>query len=403
MPDAPAPPWSQQARQRLSGNGGVAADQAMAERGRLLGEGERLLAAGSSAAAQEVFDRAALMQHAPDTEAALVRSHLQAGDYRRALAFGAHAAGAHRREWPAGSALYAWLLHVGGQAVVARRFLDDALALAPDDAALLAARSELASPWPRATGVLGGQAWRALRLAPYAHGQAVPAGAGVVGSATLVDAGRRALMPSALLPSALLPSAPLPSTLLPGTWRPAAAQLPATVPGDESAPPLLWLRNGLGQTVAARVEAIEPGLGVAVLRLATPLPAAGWLLAPQSPFGGSPGYLVEYSPDGQGEAAWPVLRQGFFARATTAPGPRALGIDAPAGPRGGPVVDAGGRLAGLAVSDGAGTDRLIPITALAGWLGALPPQPAALPVPPAETAAVYEQALRGVLQVLQLR
>jgi len=273
--------------------------------------------------------------------------------------------------------------------------LDDALALAPDDAALLAARGELASPWPQATGVLSGQTWRALRLAPYAHGQAVPAGAQVVGSATLVDGGRLALVPSTLLPGTWLPAAPLPT-----------AQVPAAAPGDESAPPL-WLRNGLGQAVAARVEAIDIGLGVAVLRLATPLPAAGWMLAPQSPFAGSPGYMVEYSPGGHGEAAWPVLRQGFFARTTAAPGPRALGIDAPAGPRGGPVIDAAGRLAGMASSDTAGVDHLIPITALAGWLAPTSPPPpsapAAPPPPPAELAAVYEQALRGALQVLQLR
>jgi len=378
--DAPAPPWSQQARQRLGSNSGTAAEQAIAERGRLLDEGERLLAAGSAAAAQEVFDRAALMQHAPDTEAALVRTAMQAGDYRRALAFGAHAAGAHRREWPAGSALYAWLLQVGGQGVVARRFLDDALALAPDDAALLAARGELASPWPQATGVLSGQTWRALRLAPYAHGQAVPAGAQVVGSATLVDDGRKALVPAALLPLA--------------------------APGG-SPPSSIWLRNGLGQTVAAEVEAIDVKLGITMLRLAAPLPAADWATAPQSPFAGSPGYMVEYSPGGHGEAAWPVLRQGFFARTMAAPGPRALGIDAPGGPRGGPVIDAAGRLAGMASSDTAGVDHLIPITALAGWLAPTSPPPpsapAAPPPPPAELAAVYEQALRGALQVLQLR
>jgi len=35
---------------------------------------------------------------------------------------------------------------------------------------------------------------------------------------------------------------------------------------------------------------------------------------PQAPFGGRPGYLVAYSPGDGGGAAWPVLRQGFFAR-----------------------------------------------------------------------------------------
>ncbi len=52
---------------------------------------------------------------------------MQAGEYRRALSFGAHAAGAHR-DFPAATALYAWLLYVGGQDAFAARRLDAALA-----------------------------------------------------------------------------------------------------------------------------------------------------------------------------------------------------------------------------------------------------------------------------------
>ena len=54
--------------------------------------------------------------HAADTEIALVRGHMQAGDYRRALAFGAHTAGAHL-DVVGGSLLYVWLLHAGGQLI----------------------------------------------------------------------------------------------------------------------------------------------------------------------------------------------------------------------------------------------------------------------------------------------
>ena len=316
-----------------------------------------------------------MMLHAPDTEAALVRTQVQAGNYGRALAFGAHAAGAHRREWPAGMALYAWLLQIGGQGAVARRFLDESLALAPDDPALLQAQDQLARPWPRADGLLQ---IPPLQVAPYAVGVSVPATARMAGTALLVQGGGAALVPADLLGS-----------------PPAAA---------------LWVRNGLGQTVAAVPESDHPALGLVLLRLPIPLPAAALAVAAREPFGGSPGALVEYAP-GDATAQWPLLRQGFFARIANAPGPRRLGIDAPPGPRGGPVFDVAGQLAGIAMTGADGVDRLVSVAALADRFGmgiwALPQaQPAAAGsgaapgLRQADLDAVYQQALPVTLQVL---
>ena len=62
---------------------------------RVLAEGEQRLAAGDAAGAEAAFDRAAGAAHDHDVEISLVRAYMQAGDYRRALAFAAHAAGAH--------------------------------------------------------------------------------------------------------------------------------------------------------------------------------------------------------------------------------------------------------------------------------------------------------------------
>ena len=84
------------------------------EKAQLLATGEAALARIDLDAALQAFDRAASIQHAADTEMALVRTYLQAGQYRRALASGAHTAGAHL-DVVAGSALYAWLLNTGGQ------------------------------------------------------------------------------------------------------------------------------------------------------------------------------------------------------------------------------------------------------------------------------------------------
>jgi len=370
------PGWSLAARQRLSGLQGTGSDELLARRRQQLDDGERLLAAGETGAAQEAFNRAALMLHAPDTEAALVRTYMQAGEYRQALAFGAHAAGAHRREWPAGMALYAWLLQVGGQGVVARRMLDEALALAPDDPALRQARGQLASPWPSAEGLLR---TRPLQVAPNALGQTVPQGAQAVGSALLVQDGHAALVPAALL-------------------GPAA---------DGRA--RVWLRNGLGQTVAAQPDVHDPALGLVLLRLPSPLPGCGPSGGARAPFGGSPGYLVEYAPDPLGAPAWPLLRQGFFARLSAAPGPRPLGIEAPAGPRGGPVFDAFGQVAGIAVHL-EGADRLVPAASLTERFGValrpVAPSDSGAPTTPAARAdvdAVYEQSLRCALQVLVVR
>ena len=166
----------------LAGLAGTAAWGAQAPQLRLIEEGETQLAAGDAAAALAAFEQAAAMVHEPEVEMGIVRSHMQAGDYRRALAFCAHVAGAHR-EAPAGTALYAWLLHAGGHAGVAARVLAQALSLDPQDACLLAARDALALAWPRAQGVLLAPP---QRMAPYAtsatpEGRA-PAAARVAGT-----------------------------------------------------------------------------------------------------------------------------------------------------------------------------------------------------------------------------
>ena len=180
--------WILLTRQRLQA--GPDAATTLADRQRLVQQAELQLAAGDTAAAQQAFDRAAMLVHAADVEMGLVRTYLQAGDYRRALSFASHAAGAHR-DVPAGTAPYGGLLHISAR----------------------------------------------------------------------------------------------------------------------------------------------------------------------QPFAGSPGYVVEYS---FGNGASMLLRQGFFGRGLAASGEQLLGIDTPPGPRGGPVFDAAGRLAGVALPHADGRDRLLP-------------------------------------------
>lgn len=354
---AQALPGSFENWRRLFGGPQAAADEA--GRLQLLAEGEALLRSGDAVAAQDVFQRAAMRMHAPDTECSIVRAQMQAGAYRQALAFGAHAALAHRG-FPGGVALYAWMLHVGGQSLVAARLLADALQRHPGDATLHAAREGLRSPWPLpADGLLAAP----LRAAPYAHGDVPALPLRCAGTGTLLPDGITAWVPA-------------------GTLRAVRA---------------IQVRNGLGQTRTAHVADGPAPAGVVRLRLSQALPVPeGLAVAARPPFAGSPLAVVEFGPSDGGDAAWPQLVQGF-AGGVAAEGSRRLGVELARGPRGGPVFDRSGRLAGIALPADGGADRLAMLdapdeVAAAGGAGPAPP---AAPID-----AVYESALRLTLQIL---
>ena len=348
----------------------LADDPSMRERAALLRTAEAALASGNTVQASAGFDRAAMLLHAADTEMGLVRAHLQAGDYRRALAFCAHTAGAHLDSAPA-SALYAWLLRIGGQGVFAQRVLGEALVRAPADAVVNEVLREFNRPWPLAHGEL---LESPHRMAPHDTSEpgqaAVPAAARVLASGILIDRGQRALVPLASLPA------------------------------DGASP--LWVRNGLGRTTQAALDtSSQPPatLGVAVLVLAAPLQASGDIaMAPLDPFAGSPGFVVEYSASERGDAAWPWLHQGFFGGQQGASEWRHLGIDVPTGPHGGPVFDAAGRLAGIALQGAGNRAVMLPVSLWRAWAGVAPAIAAAATPLPADEA--YERALQVSLQLI---
>jgi tetratricopeptide (TPR) repeat protein len=355
---AQIPEWSLRARQRAQG--GSAAD--FERRQALLHDGELQLAAGDALAAETTFDRAALMLHAADTEIALVRTYMQLGQFRRALAFCAHTAGMHR-DVVSAAALYVWLLHAGGQQTYALRRLEEAERLYPGERLLAALRQQIGSPWPRADGLL-----RALpaRLAPYAPQPVLPASAQVSGTATMLPDGRVALAP-----------------------------LQALIGARH-----IWLRNALGQTSAARRLAGDRDTGLALLALAQPAAPLPEAAAPtQDPFGGRPGYTVEYPGRSDAAADWPLLRLGFLGPASRDAASRALGLDLPPGPRGGPVLDEAGRLAGIALP-GAGRDRLLATSLLRERFADWPAEPSAGAAARIAPDEAYERGLRLALQVI---
>ena len=212
----------------------------------------------------------------------------------------------------------------------------------------------------------------------------LPENARVAGSGLLLPSGTAALVPLSLLP---------------GSGK-------------------LWLRNGLGQLVKAKPDQRLTDLNVALVRLDSPLPVPEDLLvAAGETLPGSPGFAVQYISTPDAAPAWPVLRAGFLGGTTGDAGTRLLGIDMPAGPRGGPVFDGAGHLMGLALPGASGTpvpsvagaDTLVKVSQLRKALSAarageqlavqdLPTQNG--PRPRGLVDKVYEASLRSSLQVI---
>jgi hypothetical protein len=290
---------------------------------------------------------------------------MQLGEYRRALAFAAHAAGAHP-DMVAGAGLYAWLLHIGGQPAIARRTLDDARRVNPDDPALAATALRLdRSASAPARLLLEG----ATRQAPYAA-MALPAATRTVASGVLHADGLHALVPA------------------------GAVAIAAS----------LWLRDAMGRTAVARVSRTWPEIGLAEVALDTPLrePDAGLVFAPRDAFPGSPEMAVEFpvAPDLSVEPAWPLLHTGFVGAWRA--GPRyVLGANLTAtGMHGGPVFDRGGRLIGLALRGADGAATLLASSALNDLWPEAATADAAVPAPLLSPDMVYERAMACVVQVL---
>jgi tetratricopeptide (TPR) repeat protein len=347
----------------------------MKERAAQLDAAEAALVRGDTEAALAGFERAAGMLHAPDTEMGLVRSQMQAGQYRRALAFAAHTAGAHL-EAPAASALYAWLLRIGGQEAYARQLLDAAIKRSPGNDVLGATQRAFNTASSLASGAL---LERPHRMAPH----------------PLAHAGSSPVAPLAR---------PLASAVLLGDGRFALASA-----GDLKAARRLWVRSGMGQTTAAAIDRTFADSGLVLLALERPLPAAAQLaVAPRDPFAGSPGFVVDFAAGTDATPQWPMLHAGFFAggaAAGAAGAARALGIATSTGSSGAAVFDAGGRWVGIALPPAADSPapRWLPLSQLRGWLGDLLQSPLA-----SESAAptrigadeAYERSLPVVLQVL---
>ena len=336
------------------------------KRGALMKQGAADLAAGDANAAVTAFETAVAMVHAPDAELGLVRSYMQAGDYRQALSYGAHTAGAHKEE-PEGTALYVWLLHLGGQEVAAKRLLLEAQARTPGSTVLAQAQRRIEAGFAssfRKPGAAGS-------FAPYSLPPLKAATAAVYGSGVLINGGHHALVPLASVAHARK----------------------------------IWLRNGLGQTRQAALENRFEKDGMALLKLEQALPLTdGFMTAGRDPFPGSVVYAVEYAMGRGAQPDWPILRHGFLGMPVGNDPEWPLGITMPNGLRGGPVFDASGVLTGISISARHGKPMFLPISRIRRTLGErLGPVAPAMKGTRIGMEQVYENAMRITLQVLTAR
>lgn len=337
-----------------------------AKRDALMKQGAAALATGDTKTAATAFETAVSMVHAPDAELGLVRSYMQDGKYRQALSYGAHTAGAHKEE-PEGTALYVWLLHLGGQEAAAKRILVEAQARIPGNAVLDGVQRRIAAGPASSSGKPDVErAFMPYSLPPLRAAAAVMSGSGV-----LIDGGHYALVSLASVAHARH----------------------------------IWVRNGLGQLRQAAVENRFEKDGMALLKLDQSLPLTEeFMTASRDPYPGSVVYAIEYAMVRSAQPDWPVLRHGFLGNPSGNSPNWELGITMPIGPHGGPVFDASGALAGVTMSTPQGNAMFLPISRMRRMLGdRLGPPGQAMKGVRIAIEEVYENAMRATVQVLTVR
>ena len=324
------------------------------------------LSKGDAARAAGLYEALAQQGESLEAEVGLIRASLQAGEFRKAVAYANLTAGEHPESGEA-PALLAFLNDRAGrteQAVAALKKLqstrpDDWVPiaahadilidrLAPAEARAViegwnarhpgAARPELTRLLMRARVAEGTESGAAPKTTPvnraateYAEGWAVPsfqtlplAGRRIVGAGNgvVVDGGKSVLTYA-------------------GVLGPSAHEL--------------LIRNGLGQLRRARVERLDRSKELIQVRLTEPFPATSSIPQDQvsSPEGVRFCFALGFSVPRSADPAYPAIAPGLVFRADTGVGglmqiTSALG----SGHDGAPVFDARGKLIGLALGAG---------------------------------------------------
>jgi hypothetical protein len=227
----------------------------------LLINAEALLKKLDGTAALNLFEQAAQIVHSSEVEVGIVRAHLQAGQFQRAISFGAHASGAHLDE-AAPSLLYVHLLKISGQTAHAEKLLN-ACRLRFGDAGLKSVK---------------------VKLSPYFDEIGLPAQAKMLGSGLRLPNDQGVAVPFSMLR---------------GIKK-------------------FWVRLGSGVLAIAMPKRTYGTDGLAILRvenLPNPPTVEPLIIARKAVFPGSVAFVMQFEQ--QLPLSWPLLVPGFIGEPST--------------------------------------------------------------------------------------
>jgi hypothetical protein len=223
----------------------------------LLRSAEASLAKLDGATALNLFEKAAAIVHDSDVEVGIVRAHMQAGQFQRALSFCAHASGAHLDE-PAPALLYAHLLKISGQTAYAEKLT-----------------GEYRTRFGGATSKHA-----PVKLAPYFDAAGLPANAKMFSSGLCLPDGKHVAIPAASL---------------------------------ASVKQKFWVRSSYGLLSEAVLESVVDKTGLAILKLKRPVTlenVAPLVINAKPAFPGSVAFGLTFKQ--QLPLSWPLLWSVFM-------------------------------------------------------------------------------------------
>ena len=264
-----------------------------------IAQAKSALTIGNSQQAAELYEKAAALGEAPEAEIGLVRAYLQAGEFRKAIAF-ANLVAAEHPDISETAALLAYLEDLEGQTPAAIAKITAELNQQPDDVALTAAYAEILlnhMATPQAIQLL--DTWMARNPANADINRLRARAALITGDQKAVQSWREQTLileektkqSTDVKPTTHWPSHPLAAFSIDqhmafksgnGLVVDEGRKILTTAPLVTGATDSLLVRNGLGKIAKAHLEKIFADQGLALLRLETPYPK-NWSITLQNP------------------------------------------------------------------------------------------------------------------------
>lgn len=324
---------------------------------------EAYLKAGEIEQARNLLDQTAGTLHSDAIEIAQVLTLMQGGEYTHALSAAAHTYAEHAEEADT-ALLYAWLLSIGGQVRVAHEVLQTNLERFPEHQSLRTMQSVLQSAqWDVSQLDVTGY----LRLRPV-----------------LVESASKSEHVLLLNGATLLD------------------ELHAVTPFTPSlATKKLWLRNGLGITVGAKLVKVLPEHHVAILQLEKPMPIAHRMVVANKPTSlGNLAYVIGYFTATKSDMAqWPILRADFTGMPAVSDDAGKWLLHIHSVMAGAPVFNPSGELMGISLNTD-NSSQLLPINEVVKLISQGQEETAQPTKANPSMSELYEFALTTSLQLL---